>query len=84
MVFTHKIPSFELHYSASEPGTDVSETRRYKEIHTITSRRSALGLGLLVFTLGLTPTDAKGAGLPPEQKPRLCDDACEKELENVW
>ncbi|EXB55188.1 Peptidyl-prolyl cis-trans isomerase FKBP16-3 [Morus notabilis] len=26
---------------------------------------------------------AKGAGLPPEQKPRLCDDACEKELENV-
>ncbi|XP_048232982.1 peptidyl-prolyl cis-trans isomerase FKBP16-3, chloroplastic [Ricinus communis] len=26
---------------------------------------------------------AKGAGLPPEEKPRLCDDACEKELENV-
>ena len=27
---------------------------------------------------------AKGAGLPPDQKPKLCDDACEKELENVW
>lgn len=27
---------------------------------------------------------AKGAGLPPDQKPKLCDDACEKLLENVW
>jgi len=77
MVFTHKIPSSELHCSATE-------TARYKVVNTVTSRRSAVGLGLLVSTLGLFPTDAKGAGLPPEQKPRLCDDACEKELENVW
>ncbi|XP_047319177.1 peptidyl-prolyl cis-trans isomerase FKBP16-3, chloroplastic [Impatiens glandulifera] len=26
---------------------------------------------------------AEGAGLPPEEKPRLCDDDCEKDLENV-
>ncbi|KAK5794076.1 hypothetical protein PVK06_035270 [Gossypium arboreum] len=26
---------------------------------------------------------ADGAGLPPEKKPKLCDDAYEKELENV-
>ncbi|XP_058094211.1 peptidyl-prolyl cis-trans isomerase FKBP16-3, chloroplastic isoform X2 [Magnolia sinica] len=29
------------------------------------------------------PFDAKGAGLPPEEKPKLCDNECEKELENV-
>ena len=28
--------------------------------------------------------NANAAGLPPEDKPKLCDDACEKELENVW
>ncbi|KAG9145086.1 hypothetical protein Leryth_008886 [Lithospermum erythrorhizon] len=27
--------------------------------------------------------DAEAAGLPPEDKPRLCDDECVKELENV-
>uniref|UniRef100_A0ACD5Y7P8 Uncharacterized protein n=1 Tax=Avena sativa TaxID=4498 RepID=A0ACD5Y7P8_AVESA len=27
--------------------------------------------------------DAVAGGLPPEEKPKLCDDACEKELENV-
>jgi hypothetical protein len=27
--------------------------------------------------------DAVAGGLPPEEKPKLCDDACVKELENV-
>lgn len=27
---------------------------------------------------------AQAAGLPEEDKPRLCDDECVKELENVW
>ncbi|KAL3583241.1 hypothetical protein D5086_014302 [Populus alba] len=32
---------------------------------------------------GLFDDIAKAAGLPPEDKPRLCDENCEKELENV-
>lgn len=27
---------------------------------------------------------AVGAGLPMEEKPKLCDKDCETELENVW
>lgn len=50
----------------------------------LVSRRDLIGLVLGVSTLILDSFDAKGAGLPPEEKPRLCDDACEKELENVW
>lgn len=50
----------------------------------LVSRRHLIGLVLGVSTLILDSFDAKGAGLPPEEKPRLCDDACEKELENVW
>ncbi|KDO52427.1 hypothetical protein CISIN_1g030573mg [Citrus sinensis] len=49
----------------------------------LVSRRDLIGLVLGVSTLILDSFDAKGAGLPPEEKPRLCDDACEKELENV-
>lgn len=47
-------------------------------------RRNVLGLVLGTSAFLLATTDANGAGLPPEEKPRLCDDACEKELENVW
>lgn len=48
-----------------------------------TTRRDFLGV-TLVSGLFLNSLDAKGAGLPPEEKPRLCDDTCERELENVW
>lgn len=41
-----------------------------------------VGVGLLGLLSGSTFVEA--AGLPPEEKPKLCDDACEKELENVW
>lgn len=39
------------------------------------------GFGLLNLVAGLGFAEA--AGFPPEEKPKLCDDACEKELENV-
>lgn len=45
-------------------------------MNNLTSRRRAVGFGL--------PTGAEGAGLPPEERPRLCDDACEEELDNGW
>lgn len=84
VLFRHKIRSFELHCSSSEHRTKVSKTGQYRDTCTLTSRRNAIGLGLVISTLGLNALGAKGAGLPPEEKPRLCDAACEKELENVW
>lgn len=50
------------------------------------SRRDFLGLAFGgVSTLFIHSFDAaNGAGLPPEEKPKLCDNTCEKELENVW
>lgn len=40
-----------------------------------------VALGVSIF--GLAGLDAIAAGLPPEEKPKLCDAACETELENV-
>lgn len=70
-----KVRYLAVHY----PSLDL----RLKSTSTIT-RRDFLGFSLGVSSLFLNSFDAKAAGLPPEQKPRLCDDACEKELENVW
>lgn len=44
---------------------------------------AALGLSLLSSSHNINMNEAIGAGLPPEDKPRLCDADCEKELENV-
>ncbi|WCJ41275.1 FKBP-like peptidyl-prolyl cis-trans isomerase family protein [Euphorbia peplus] len=49
---------------------------------SVIKRRDLLGLGFGVSTF-LIMDNAMGAGLPPEDKPKLCDDDCEKELENV-
>ena len=49
------------------------------------SRRDAmlLVLGESGLSMNYLPA-AYAAGLPPEDKPRLCEAECEKELENVW
>ncbi|XP_020402234.1 peptidyl-prolyl cis-trans isomerase FKBP16-3, chloroplastic isoform X2 [Zea mays] len=47
------------------------------------TRRGLLGVALGASALGLAAFDAVAAGLPPEEKPKLCDAACEGELENV-
>ncbi|TKW11519.1 hypothetical protein SEVIR_6G237166v4 [Setaria viridis] len=47
------------------------------------TRRGMLGVALGASALGLAAFDAVAAGLPPEEKPKLCDAACESELENV-
>ncbi|XLR31870.1 hypothetical protein S83_059770, partial [Arachis hypogaea] len=46
------------------------------------SRRDFLGLALGVSSLFVGSLEGKRAGLPPEDKPKLCDEACEKELKN--
>ncbi|KAF9663175.1 hypothetical protein SADUNF_Sadunf17G0011000 [Salix dunnii] len=61
---------------------------REKKVDTslIKRRDCVIGLVLGVSTLfnkGSFDNVANGAGLPPEDKPRLCDETCEKELENV-
>ncbi|XP_016440193.2 peptidyl-prolyl cis-trans isomerase FKBP16-3, chloroplastic [Nicotiana tabacum] len=38
--------------------------------------------GVSSFLVG-SSSNAEAAGLPPEEKPKLCDATCEKELENV-
>ncbi|EPS63089.1 hypothetical protein M569_11698 [Genlisea aurea] len=51
---------------------------------TFITRRNLINLvsgGLGLY--GGASRFAEAAGLPPEDKPKLCDDACEKELENV-
>jgi peptidylprolyl isomerase len=60
-----------------------SETRECT-VNATNSRRDFLGLALGVSTLFIHSFDAaNGAGLPQEEKPKLCDVTCEKELENV-
>lgn len=47
------------------------------------NRRDVLGLAIVASNTLLFSFSAEAAGLPPEEKPKLCDDTCEKELENV-
>lgn len=64
----------------------ASETRdRSCKTNTLSSRRDAmlLFLGVSGLSINYSPA-AYAAGLPPEDKPRLCEAECEKELENVW
>lgn len=65
-------------------GLKSSRIRMYEGTTNSIKRRDLIGLVLGISSLFLDSSDVKAAGLPPEQKPRLCDDACEKELENVW
>ncbi|KAL8104397.1 peptidyl-prolyl cis-trans isomerase FKBP16-3, chloroplastic isoform X3 [Apium graveolens] len=50
---------------------------------SVVTRRSMIGLALGVSSNLLYSSNAKSAGLPPEDKPMLCDEECQKELENV-
>ncbi|MBA0854574.1 hypothetical protein Goshw_002004, partial [Gossypium schwendimanii] len=59
------------------------KTRKYSNGPDLVTRRDVMGLLFGVPIISLNSPDADGAGLPPEEKPKLCDDACEKELENV-
>ncbi|KAL8104399.1 peptidyl-prolyl cis-trans isomerase FKBP16-3, chloroplastic isoform X1 [Apium graveolens] len=50
---------------------------------SVVTRRSMIGLALGVSSNLLYSSNAKSAGLPPEDKPMLCDEECQKELENA-
>ncbi|XLS78131.1 hypothetical protein HN51_062356 [Arachis hypogaea] len=70
-------------YQRSVVKAKASDTTEYAAMVNINSRRNFLGLALGISSLFVGSLEAKGAGLPPEDKPKLCDEACEKELENV-
>ncbi|KAB2063183.1 hypothetical protein ES319_A10G200100v1 [Gossypium barbadense] len=57
------------------------KTRKYSNGSDLVTRRDVMGLLFGVSIISLNSPDADGADLPPEEKPKLCDDACEKELE---
>lgn len=51
---------------------------------SLVKRRDVFGMVIGVSSLFFNSFEAEGAGLPPEEKPKLCDNACVKKLENVW
>ncbi|KAL8201816.1 hypothetical protein R6Q57_010963 [Mikania cordata] len=49
----------------------------------LVNRRIVIGLSLSASSLLLHSPNVESAGLPPQEIPKLCDESCEKELENV-
>ncbi|KNA24264.1 hypothetical protein SOVF_017240 [Spinacia oleracea] len=86
--------SINLHTKAKQTAQSLtircSKTRHAPELSSVEgtrfnlyNRRNVVGSLLGLSCLRLEFNEAKAAGLPPEEKPKLCDAACEKELENV-
>ncbi|QHO09341.1 Peptidyl-prolyl cis-trans isomerase FKBP16-3 [Arachis hypogaea] len=71
-----------LQYRRSVVKAKASDTTECAAMVNTNSRRDFLGLALGISSLFVGSLEAKGAGLPPEDKPKLCEEACEKELEN--
>uniref|UniRef100_A0A0F7H0B9 peptidylprolyl isomerase n=1 Tax=Cypripedium formosanum TaxID=53042 RepID=A0A0F7H0B9_9ASPA len=82
-LFTQKTSNFELLCLYSNNRKISASMDKFTKGDTLTSRRTAFRLIAAISAFGLATYKTNGAGLPPEQKPRLCDDTCEKELENV-
>ncbi|KAJ0972280.1 hypothetical protein J5N97_020239 [Dioscorea zingiberensis] len=83
IVHPRKIICFEGHYSEVKPGCKAFRREKCAEDISLLSRRNVISLVLGASAFDLANYCANGAGLPPEEKPKLCDEACEKELENV-
>ncbi|KAH7685065.1 Peptidyl-prolyl cis-trans isomerase Fpr3/Fpr4-like protein [Dioscorea alata] len=84
IVHTNKLISFEGNCSDVNLGCKAFFRRgKCNDEISLLSRRNVISLifGSLAFDFG--SSRVIGAGLPPEEKPKICDDACEKELENV-
>lgn len=77
----HKITVGAL---ASEPRLQASNIIECQDGCAVMNRRNLINVGVGLLGLLSGSTFVEAAGLPPEEKPKLCDDACEKELENVW
>ncbi|KAH0462566.1 hypothetical protein IEQ34_010141 [Dendrobium chrysotoxum] len=82
-MFPKKMPNFKLRCFYSSTERIVANVEEFTEENTLISRRTLLRLISAASAFGISTAKTNGAGLPEEQKPRICDDACEKELENV-
>uniref|UniRef100_A0A0F7CZ29 peptidylprolyl isomerase n=1 Tax=Habenaria pantlingiana TaxID=1498489 RepID=A0A0F7CZ29_9ASPA len=82
-LITEKAPNAKLRPLYSGTGMVSSGMEKLTAESTLASRRVLLGLISAASALKLAAVEAIAAGLPEEQKPRLCDEACEKELENI-
>ncbi|PIN13134.1 FKBP-type peptidyl-prolyl cis-trans isomerase [Handroanthus impetiginosus] len=69
--------------SASEPRIPALKTIEQENACAFINRRNIINLGVGLLSLLSGSTLAEAAGMPPEEKPKLCDNVCEKELENV-
>lgn len=69
---------------ASERRLQVLNMNDCLDERAVINRRNLISVGFGLLSLLSGPSFSEAAGLPPEDKPKLCDDACEKELENVW
>ncbi|BFG15854.1 hypothetical protein CerSpe_021280 [Prunus speciosa] len=78
-----KVRGVLVRCSNSELTVKAARSRGYMDQFCLTKRRDMIGLLLGVSSLVIDSFEAEGAGLPPEEKPRLCDGSCEKELENI-
>uniref|UniRef100_A0A2P2KS72 Peptidyl-prolyl cis-trans isomerase FKBP16-3ic isoform X1 n=1 Tax=Rhizophora mucronata TaxID=61149 RepID=A0A2P2KS72_RHIMU len=79
-----KVQGFVVRCSGPCVKVTASRIRKHENDSCLIKRRDVIGLIFGVSGLLIDTFDARGAGLPPEQKTRLCDDTCEKEIENVW
>ncbi|KAG8375900.1 hypothetical protein BUALT_Bualt09G0007200 [Buddleja alternifolia] len=78
-----KAHDFGIQSSASEYKLESLKTIEGRDECVLMKRRNLVKIGVGVLSLVSGSKITEAAGLPPEEKPRLCDDACEKELENI-
>ncbi|KAG0496577.1 hypothetical protein HPP92_001103 [Vanilla planifolia] len=78
-----KLTKFKLSCLYTNTGMITANMEKSAEEKSLTSRRTMLNLITAISAFVIDSTKTNAAGLPPEQKPKLCLDACEKELENA-
>ncbi|XP_042519023.1 peptidyl-prolyl cis-trans isomerase FKBP16-3, chloroplastic isoform X2 [Macadamia integrifolia] len=81
-VSRNRCQNLTVQYSASWDRVRTGGSREYEDDFALINRRTMIGLTFGISRL-VVSFDAEPAGLPPEQKLRLCDDACKEKLENV-
>ncbi|XLT94129.1 hypothetical protein HN873_015791 [Arachis hypogaea] len=76
-------PALPHSASRSVVKAKASDTTECAAMVNTNSRKDFLGLALGISSLFVGSLEAKGADLSPEDKPKLCDEACENEHDNV-
>lgn len=83
-ISSEKIRSLVVRCLNANVGAKEWRMKEYMKELNLTRRREMIGLVCGMSSLVIDALNVKASGLQPEDKPKLCDDACEKELENVW